>query len=321
MVSKTALALEFKNGMVAEVVADDLAKRLAAKDSVIWIHAVASDPASLPEEVREIFNHCPLTFHDFHYGHPHPGIEQNRHALGFTVSFPGRERPTEYSHLGIYIGEGVLATITRKPSPMIEALRTGWIDDPEDVGIDAPSLLRSLLDAAIDEFYPALDDIHDRAELIEENLYKVKELDPTAPLAIKRELMVVRKKISPLRDNLNSLLRIGAPLIPASMHSQFSDLLSQCLRVTENADLGRDIVTSIMDAQLGMVSNRLNEVLRTLTVISTILMVCSLIAGIYGMNFTTMPELHWNLGYPFALGTMAFFAISIILIFRRKKWI
>lgn len=319
--STSALALEFRNGLVIAVDAADLQKRLAAKEGVIWIHAVAPDPAVLPPAVLEVFNKCPLTFHDFHYGHPHPGIEQHRHALGFSISFPGRGRPTEFSHLGIYIEDKVLATVTKMPSPMIDELRAEWMDDPEDVGTDAPSVLRSLLDGTIDEFYPALDDIHDRAEELEENLYKVQQLDPATPLAIKRELMVVRKKISPLRDNLNSLLRIGAPLIPTSMHSQFSDLLSQCLRVTENTDLGRDIVTSIMDAQLGMVSNRLNEVLRTLTVISTILMVCSLVAGIYGMNFDTMPELRWQHGYPFALGTMAILAISILIVFRRKKWI
>ncbi len=88
----------------------------------------------------------------------------------------------------------------------------------------------------------------------------------------------------------------------------------------EHIDLGRDIVSSIMDAQLGVVSNRLNEVMRTLTVISTLLMVCSLIAGIYGMNFQRMPELAWAYGYPFAIFLMALSCVVVVWLFKRRGW-
>jgi magnesium transporter len=314
-------ALESKGDRVLEVPADELQDRLAHAAGILWIHVDVERGSDIPPALQEAAAACPLTLHAFHYDHAYPGVEQSRTALGFVISIPGRERPTQFLTLGIVLKDKVLMTFTHEPSALVEELRRAWMDDPEDLGQETPLLLHSLLDAAIDEFYPALDDVHGRAEDLEESLYQVDELDPTAPLSLKRELMALRKRISPLRDNLNSLIRFGAPLIPTTVHSQFNDLLNHCLRVAENADLGRDIVTSIMDAQLGLVSNRLNDVMRTLTVISTLLMVCGLVAGIYGMNFATMPELHWTYGYPFALGTMVVLCLIILWLFRRRRWI
>ena len=99
------------------------------------------------------------------------------------------------------------------------------------------------------------------------------------------------------------------------------DLYNHLLRLTENIDLGRDILSSIMEAQVNVVNNRLSKTMQTLTVVSTILMSCSLIAGIYGMNFERMPELRQPWGYPMALGMMLFASLGLLAVFRKFRWI
>lgn len=312
-------ALELVDGKVRT--ADPTDVRLSPpKADFAWLNVEATQNDVLPDEVREIYRLCPVTLHDILYGYVNPGIEQDRGCLAFTLSCPTREHPSRFVPLGIFLSDRRLATISPEPCPVIDEVRKAWMDDPQDVGMDAPSVLWTLLDAIIDDFYPALDDLHDRADELEQNLFQSNKMDPAGPLALKRELLVLRKRVSPVRDNLNSLIRVGAPLIPASMNMKFGDLQGHCLRLIENADLGRDIVAAIMEAQLSIASNRLNEVMRALTVISTLLMVCSLVAGIYGMNFRVMPELQWTYGYPFAMIIMGGLCLLVLWLFKRKGW-
>ncbi|MGC9041930.1 MAG: magnesium transporter CorA family protein, partial [Roseiflexus sp.] len=139
--------------------------------------------------------------------------------------------------------------------------------------------------------------------------------------ALKRELLLMRKIVASERDVLNVLIRREAPVYPRDMVAYFQDVYDHLIRMTDSIDTYRDLLSSALDAFLSLQSNQLNEVVKTLTIASIILMSAALIAGVYGMNFEFMPELSWPWGYPFALGLMAAISLLLIAIFKRRGWL
>jgi magnesium transporter len=133
-------------------------------------------------------------------------------------------------------------------------------------------------------------------------------------------MLEMRRRLGPFRDVMNSILRRELPFISDPMAPYFHDLFDNTLRLTELVDTNRDALTGLLDIHLSTVSNNLNEVMKKMTVISTVLMQTALIAGIYGMNFKTMPELEWQYGYLYSLGLMVVVGSITIIIFKRKKW-
>ncbi len=314
------LAAGVVNGKVTRLTEDQASAQIAAPKETIWVHVNVAPNTDLPAWLKASLAQCPLTLHDWSYSHTRAGVEQRNGTLAFLCVIPKPAEEVEYLLLGVFVAPNRIITMTRHDCRSIEELFHSWQDDQEDMGTEVAGVLHGILDAVVDDYFPVLDALHARAEVLEDKVYEMDRHDPIAPLALKREFLTVRKQISPLRDTLNGLIRFGAPLIPPTRLPEFNDVLNHALRISENADLGRDIVSSIMDAQLGVVSARLNEVMRTLTVISTLLMVCSLISGIYGMNFKYMPELEWLYGYPFAIMLMVVACGIVVLLFKSRKW-
>lgn len=124
----------------------------------------------------------------------------------------------------------------------------------------------------------------------------------------------------PERDVLNVLLRQEVPIFQGNSIVYLQDVYDHLVRVTDTIDTYRDLLSSALDSYLSLQSNQLNQLIKTLTLSSIILMSCSLIAGIYGMNFHYMPELTWPLGYLFALGMMLTVGLGLVLVFRSRKW-
>jgi magnesium transporter len=183
-------------------------------------------------------------------------------------------------------------------------------------------LLYSLLDSLVDGYFPVLDDIAERAENLEESIILAGQPTLQAEiLRLRRELLMVRRVVGPERDVMNILVRQDPPLYGRKEIAYFQDVYDHLLRITDSVDIYRDMLASVLDANLSMVSYTLNVVVKRLTSSSIILMTMSLIAGIYGMNFLFMPELDWRFGYPFALGLMVAIAAVEVGIFRRIGWL
>ena len=139
--------------------------------------------------------------------------------------------------------------------------------------------------------------------------------------AIKKKLLYLRRSITPLRDVFNTLLRREQPIFPRETHVYFQDVFDHLIRVSDTIDNLRDMLSSTMDAYLSVSGNRMNQVMKRLTSISTILMSVTLVAGIYGMNFTLMPELQWRYGYVFALLSMVGIGASLYVYFKKINWL
>ncbi|MEA2752612.1 MAG: magnesium transporter [Myxococcales bacterium] len=183
----------------------------------------------------------------------------------------------------------------------------------------------ALMDRMVDAYMPLIDKFDTQIEGIETQILQSssrsdREVIPRI-IRIKRSLQMLRRTTIYQREILLRLARAEFDEIPRELVPFYRDVYDHFARVTELVDSYRELVSSLLEAQFSIQSNRMNEIMKRLTIISTIMLPLSLIAGIYGMNFEHMPELHWLYGYPYALGLMVVVATGIILYFVKKKWL
>lgn len=183
-------------------------------------------------------------------------------------------------------------------------------------------LLYSLLDAVVDHYFVVLERIGEKLEDLEEEITGSPSQDVLKSLyALKQELIFMRRSVWPLREIISSLDREESILIKKEIRKYIRDIYDHTIQVIDTTESFRDSTGSLLDLYLSSVSNRTNDVMKVLTMISTIFMPLTFIAGVYGMNFDNMPELKWRYGYFIILGLMAISIIIMLLWFRRKKWL
>jgi magnesium transporter len=183
-------------------------------------------------------------------------------------------------------------------------------------------LLYALMDAIIDNYFIILEKVGDEIENIEELI-----LDNPAPevmkrlYMLKRNIVLLRRTIWPIREVVGFLERTDVRLVQDETKIYFRDLYDHTIQVIENIESLRDLIAGMVDIYLSTVSNRMNQVMKVLTIIATIFIPLTFIAGVYGMNFVYMPELEWRQGYPIVLGIMFLIGIFMLYLFKRKKWL
>jgi magnesium transporter len=189
-------------------------------------------------------------------------------------------------------------------------------------------LAYSLLDAIIDGFFPVLELYGERIDDLEEEVIVNPSQQTLQKIyQIRRELLQLRRAIWPQRDAINSLIRDGSELISDDVRIYLRDCYDHAVQVMDIVETYRELVAGLMDVYLSAISNKMNEIMKLLTVVSSIFIPLTFIAGVYGMNFNTeksphnMPELNWYWGYPLCLGVMALVAISLLYFFWRRGWL
>ena len=183
-------------------------------------------------------------------------------------------------------------------------------------------LLYSLVDAVVDQYFSVLETLDEKIELLQERVMADPKPDTLHDIhALKRQLLFVRRAVWPLREAINSLSRSDCPYLREPTTLFFRDVYDHVVQIVDTIETLREMVSASLDIYLSSVSYRLNAVMRILTVITTIFMPLSFIAGIYGMNFEHMPELQWEWGYPIVLGVMGLVAAGMLIGFRKRKWL
>ena len=178
------------------------------------------------------------------------------------------------------------------------------------------------MDTTIDQYFVVLEKISDKIERIEENII----ISPTQDNAreifqLKHKILLLRKAIWPIREEISHLLQADHKFITSFTRLYLRDLYDHVVQAIDAVETLRDMVSSIMDIYLSLVTNKMNEIMKVLTIISTIFIPITFITSLYGMNFKYMPELDWRYGYPCALLVMGLISCGMLLFFRRKKWI
>ncbi len=286
-------------------------------DGLTWIHLEASSAPQNIFAVKELIEAFPLTASDFFNDYLRLGVEYRPEGFALLCTIPTCTEEPVYRPVVFFATKHCLLTITQESVPELTEEFNAWQHNPNEVGQNIGHLLYSLLDICLDSYFPLIDLLNDQIDDLEAQIFEQPRTTPTDALKIKRKLLNIRKQVSPVRENINSIIRHGQPIVQPEQLPEYQDLYNHSLRIAENLDLGRDLLAGLIDIQLSITSNRLNEVMRTLTVISTVLMTGALIAGIYGMNFKHMPELDWQYGYPFSIGLMVACSFGIVAWFKK----
>ena len=311
------------DGPVAETRLEDLKEIIARDETTVWIDIV--DPA--PDEIARIgdkFGFHPLALEDVARGGQRPKIDQYDGYQYIVFYGLTTENDRCGSHeVDIFLGRHYMVTFHDSRLPVIAETANRWRANVAELGNHGPGfLLYSLLDSLVDGYFSVLDDIAERTDGLEERILSQGQPGLQAEiLQLRRDLLMIRRVAGPERDTMNVLVRRDPPLFGREEIAYFQDVYDHLLRVTDSVDIYRDMLSSVLDANLSMISYSLNTVVKRLTASSIILMSITLIAGIYGMNFAHMPELDWRFGYPFALAVMAAVAAAEVAIFRRIDWL
>jgi magnesium transporter len=297
----------------------------AQADTLVWLD-IASPTAKDLALLRDEFDLHPLAQEDVEKRRQRPKIDTygaQQMVVTYEVLPPAaKDRVFELGELHIFVGPGYLVSLRWEASPAMNDVEARLRHRPDAVARTPGSLLYTILDAVVDGYFPLLDRLADRIEELEDRILEGGQTHGTLRviLDLKRDLLELRRSLSPQRDVANGLLRRDLPLVDDASAPYFQDLYDHLVRVLDQLDLQRDLLASALEANLSVTSNNLNAVMKRLTAFTVIIMLPTLIAGIYGMNFHFMPELSSPLGYPFALGVMAVAMIGAAIFFRRNDW-
>jgi len=303
---------------------------------VYWINL--ENPT--PEEEHRIYDQFlpvhPLSKEDLRFPIRNPGmpphlpkVEEFRDYLFVIVNPLNHEHRLDEIQKGMppkqlsaVLTHHVLITQHYGPLPCVEGLHC-YLERHEDMASRGPDyLFHLILDAMVDEYAPLLDQMEDALDTLEAHVLEKPEHSILEKLlGMKREVIVIRKTLILTREVLARLIRGEFKLVDAREVAYYRNVYDHLVRYTELIENAREMVADLMQLHLSSLSNRLNGVMKVLTMISTTILPMSLIAGVYGMNFKLMPELEEPWGYPFALGLMFLTGFSSFLYFRWKKWI
>ena len=190
-------------------------------------------------------------------------------------------------------------------------------------GAAADYLMFTILDAVVDNYFTVIEFLSNKIEILEDKLFDDKE-DENITQEIqdmKKEILKIRRAVLPLREVVNRLEKIETPLIEERTNKYISDLYDHIIQVNESVEIYRDMIWGLMDMYMTTISNKMNEVMKVLTIMASIFIPLTFMAGIYGMNFDYMPELHLKYGYFYLWGAMILVFFGLLWYFKRKKWL
>ncbi len=297
---------------------------LASGQQFVWLDL--ADPVEADMELlRDEFGFHPLALEDTLRHHERPKIDvyDDYYFLVFaTLRFDAERRHLEAQPMYLFIGKNYLVTAHHGQVRVIEDTLQRWQRNIDEVGRGGGALVYHLLDAIVDDYFPMIDDLAERVESMEELIFEHFQQSALHEVfSLKRDLLAVRRIVAPERDVLNVLIRREVPIFERNTLQYLQDVYDHVIRITDSIDTYRDLLSSALDSFLSIQSNQLNQIVKVLTIASIVLMSCALVAGIYGMNFEFMPELHWRYGYPFALVLMVAISGGLIAFFRWKEWL
>jgi magnesium transporter len=285
---------------------------------VVWLDI--QDPTDEDIELlRNELHFHELALEDVLNRHERPKIDQYD-GYWFLVFYAIRRG---HAHeINVFIGRQYLVTLHEGEVDEIQATVERWRQNADRMGHDVAVPIYSLLDALVDGYFPVIDEISEEIEEIESAMFGPQPGPHQAEIfGLKRELLNFRKVLAPEREVLNTLIRRDEPLLGENSLPYFQDVYDHIFRVLDTVDLNREQLSGLLDAHLAVVSNRLNMIMKRMTALATILMSVTLIASIYGMNFDSIPELHWGFGYAWALGLMVAIGLILSAIFKRVDWL
>jgi magnesium transporter len=318
-------------GILDEEVTDlDRLRAVCDKWPVIWVNVDGLGNVETVARLGEIFSLHRLALEDVVNVYQRSKVVQYPDHLFIVARMISLEERIDTEQVSLFLGKDFVLTFQEgRPGDCFDPVRERIRSGSGRMRERSPSYLAyALLDAVVDSYFPVLEEIGERLERLEEDtIFSPARSIVRRIYAIKRDLLHLRRTIWPMREMINALLREPNPLIQGEDRLYLQDCYDHTIQVMDLVESYRELGSGLMEAYLSSVGNRLNEIVKVLTLFTSIFIPLSFIASIYGMNFNTqvspwnMPELNWYLGYPFALALMAAVGVGLLVYFRRKGWL
>ena len=310
---------------VAEVAIPDISEVLAQPDRFVWIGL--HEPAeALLREVQQEFRLHDLAVEDAHRAHQRPKLERYGDSLFValrTAQMDPATRRADFGETHIFVGPRYVVSVRHGASVSYAEVRTRCEATPRRLAQGPGYVLYALMDFIVDQYFPIVEALEEDLDALEEEIFgRTLDRETTARIyRLKRDLLEVKRAVSPLVDVCNRLTRFEDDLIPEDTRLYFRDIYDHAIRINEMVDTARELLTTAFEANLSLISVGQNESMKKLAAWAAIIAVPTLIAGVYGMNFQHMPELGWMLGYPAAMAAMLGTCVGLYVHFKRSGWL
>ncbi|MCB9335522.1 MAG: magnesium/cobalt transporter CorA [Flavobacteriales bacterium] len=295
------------------------------EDKIYWVNLVGLHNTEAISKIGAHFNIHPLVLEDVLNTDHRPKAEDGNDYLFFTLKMfvKTSENNIEPEQVSIILGKNYVITFQEKEGDVLDIIRERLKDDTSKLRKrKGDYLFYRIIDSLVDSYYQVLEDLGDRIESLEDEIYlNSQTIHYRMAQDLRRELIYLRKTVFPLREAISKASKESInKLIDEETAKHFNDVYDHSIHVIETLETYRDLTSGLMDLYMTTVSNKMNEIMKVLTIIATIFIPITFIAGVYGMNFKNMPELEHEWGYPIALIFMGLIVVAMLIYFKVKKW-
>ncbi len=304
---------------------EEIKKAIKNRRNLVWLNIEKPNESDM-QFVRSCFKFHPLAIEDCMASIQRPKIDKYDNYLFIVLHAATlqeyKDKATS-SELDTFIGDNFIVTIHMTPIMSIASSRDRAIKNPSLLSRGPSYLFYNIADALVDNYFPILEKMDKDIEMAEEKIFEKHDSKcVNKVLHLKEVVLTLKRFIGPQREIVNQLARGDyQAIISQDLSIYFRDISDLLARISDTLDSYRDILISVLDGYLSISSNKLNEVMKVLTIIATIMMPLTLVTGIYGMNFANMPELSWRYGYFVVLFIMLAIGGGMLLFFKHKKWL
>lgn len=315
-------AEHLEEGTIATL--DDLQRSLRA-GAITWVHCEGLHTEGLLEAFGREYGVHPLVLEDILNTHQRPKFEEyDNHLFIVLKTLSGsKDLVIQHEQISLLMFENLLFTFRERQDGLFDHLKQRLMNARGRIrSLGTDYLVYAIMDTVVDHYFTLSDTLEEVIESIEVKLLTKARAQTLHTLQrLKREMVFIRKAITPLREVLGTLQRCENPLVSAKTEPYFRDVFDHVLRVVDTLDSHRDLINGMLEIYLTSLSNRMNEIMKVLTVFATIFIPLTFVVGIYGMNFDFMPELRWKWSYPILWGFFFLIPAVLLYIFKKKNWL
>jgi magnesium transporter len=293
-------------------------------DSFVWIGLHEPTEEEF-EAVRLEFGLHELAVEDAVHAHQRPKLEVYGDTLLLVlkpVRYYDETDDIELGEILLFVGDGFVVAVRHGEATALSDVRRSVESSPDRLRRGPETVLHAIVDRVVDEYEPVARALEEDIEEVEAEVFSPARTNSAERIfKLKREILEFSRATGPLAEALDALCADSVPHVDGSMASYFRDVRDHLARIVDQTNSNRELLTSVLTANLSQIGVRQNEDMRRISAWVAIVAVPTMIAGIYGMNFDTMPELRWTYGYPLIVGIMATICVALYLRFRRSGWL
>ena len=296
------------------------------EENITWINVDGLSNTEEIEKLGKYYKLHPLIIEDIVNTNQRPKIDEYQDYLFIVAKmlYHKENGILENEHISIVVGKDYVLTFQEADGDVFDAIRERLTNNKGRLRNNGPDyLVFAILDSIIDNYFIVIEEISDKIETLEEQLFTAQPNDDITfeIQELKRTVLRIRRAVFPLREVIGRLEKIDSTLIKEKTLNYIRDLYDHIIQVSENIEIYREMTWGLMDMYMTTISNKMNEVMKVLTIMASIFIPLTFMAGIYGMNFEYMPELQWKYSYFVLWGLMILVFLGMIIYFKRKRWL